>query len=80
MKDETSTEVWYRENVVYNYTNPDFSNTNHFAKVIWAGARQIGIGRAYSQTSNTMYVVATYYPGGYLEESYKDYIKKPCSK
>ncbi|CAF0958542.1 unnamed protein product [Rotaria sordida] len=69
---------WYQEIEFYNWTNPDFSMAHHFAKLIWNGARELGVGVAYSKANITMYVVATYSPGGYLEESYDQNVRKKC--
>ena len=78
LKGNELVDSWYKESTVYKYTNPDFSNTHQFAKVIWNGASQLGVGRAYSKDSITQYIVAVYNPGGYVEESYTDNVKQRC--
>ncbi|CAF0736720.1 unnamed protein product [Adineta steineri] len=71
-------DQWYNEKNNYNWEYPDFSKSKNFAKLIWNNVTQLGIGRAFSNDNTTMFVVATYYPGGYLEESYKQNIKREC--
>ncbi len=69
---------WYKEIDQHNWSYPDFLKRNRFARVIWKNIRQLGVGRAFSRDQTVMYVVATYYPGGYIEESYQDNIKQQC--
>ncbi|CAF1442944.1 unnamed protein product [Rotaria sordida] len=40
--------IWYSEKDKYNWLYPDFSKTSHFAKIIWKGTKELGIGRAFS--------------------------------
>ncbi|CAF1329003.1 unnamed protein product [Adineta steineri] len=69
---------WYNEKNNYNWEYPDFSKSKPFAKLIWNTVTQLRIDRAFTRDTTTMFVVATYYPGGYTEESYTQNIKGEC--
>ena len=70
--------IWYNEIKKYNWKCPNFLKTDRFPKIVWNGVRHLGVGRAFSRDNATMYVVVTYYPGGYLEESSDQNVNQPC--
>ncbi|CAF1012137.1 unnamed protein product [Adineta steineri] len=61
------TNSWYNEIQSYNWSNPGIAKaTGHFTQLIWKDTTRLGIGRARSNTSNTVFVVGNYFPGGNL--------------
>ncbi|UJR07809.1 hypothetical protein I4U23_012092 [Adineta vaga] len=74
---------FYDEHRIYDYNKPDFTHVKHFPKIIWKSTTKMGVGRAYtnkteSAFTETMFVVTMYDWTGDMSESYRDNIQKPC--
>lgn len=55
---------WYNEINDFHFgREPDILTCGHFTQIIWKGTRELGIGKAKSE-SGKLYVVANYYPPG----------------
>ena len=56
-------DLWYSENVLYNYSRPGFSGTTgHFTQLMWKSTTSIGLGSSVQNGVN--YVVMWFYPAG----------------
>ena len=51
----------------------------HFSQVVWKGSREIGIGRAFADNGQTVYVVCNYLPAGNVIGRFKENVF-PSSK
>ncbi|CAF1021482.1 unnamed protein product [Adineta steineri] len=72
-------DCFYDERNYYDWNSPDFSATNRFPKVIWKGSQKLGVGRAFSTDTNTMYIVITYDWQGDWTQSYKENVLPVCT-
>jgi len=43
-----------------------------FTQVVWKGSREIGIGRAFADNGQTVYVVCNYLPAGNVMGRFKE--------
>ncbi len=66
--DTQAVDLWYDENVYYNYQDPsqssgDFEQYGHFTQLIWRASTQLGcaIKRC---NGNIIYVICEYHPQG----------------
>lgn len=72
---------WYSTVRKYNYyKEPHLLHTNvnagHFAQLIWASSRYLGVGKASSRTGK-IFVVAFYFPPGNLVDAYYANVPPP---
>ncbi|KAG5678132.1 hypothetical protein PVAND_007830 [Polypedilum vanderplanki] len=67
---------WYNEGkkVTCN-TNYPIKDIKHFAQVIWAKTKCMGVGYALSDDQTRLYVVANYYPPGNDPKTFCDNVK-----
>lgn len=61
-------DLWYDENVYYNYTDPanssgDFEEFGHFTQMVWKASTQIGCV-VQSCDSDRIYLICEYTPAG----------------
>ena len=52
------------------------NKAGHFTQVIWKGSREIGIGRAFADKGQTVYVVCNYFPAGNIIGHFKENVLK----
>jgi len=72
-----ATQNWYDEIGQYNYTYGGFSmNTGHFTQVVWKGTKEVGFGKATSN-SNVVFVVANYFPAGNMQGQFQKNVSPP---
>ena len=48
------------------------SKAGHFTQVVWKGSREIGVGRAFADKGQSVYVVCNYLPAGNYIGHYKE--------
>ncbi|XP_042150797.1 Golgi-associated plant pathogenesis-related protein 1-like [Ixodes scapularis] len=76
---QMAVDMWYEENVKYNYHQGGYSAaTSHFTQLVWISSTQVGCGYSVS-SSKTLYVVCNYYPQGNIEGKYKENVKPPST-
>ncbi|EDV19220.1 uncharacterized protein TRIADDRAFT_17540, partial [Trichoplax adhaerens] len=64
------TKEWYSEIRFYNFTKGGYQHkARHFTRVIWNGSKELGCARASS--SNTVVIVADYFPKGNVKGEFK---------
>lgn len=72
---------WYATVRKYNYYKESHLlhtnvNAGHFAQMIWASSRYLGVGKASSKTGK-IFVVAFYFPPGNLVDHYHTNVPPP---
>lgn len=70
-------DQWYSEEPRYDYSGTSRTlSAGHFTQVVWAGSKEVGIGKAKSKDGK-VYVVANYKPPGNVIGRFKDNVNKP---
>ncbi|EDO34552.1 predicted protein, partial [Nematostella vectensis] len=55
-------QIWYEEEKLYNYSDPKITpETRPFCQVVWAGTRELGVGKSNTKNGKQV-VVARYSP------------------
>ncbi|XP_072016718.1 uncharacterized protein [Amphiura filiformis] len=68
------TDFWYAEIAKFDFKNPAFkSGTGHFSQVVWKDSKELGIGKAITN-SGKIIIVGNYKPPGNIAGRYKDNI------
>jgi hypothetical protein len=61
----SAVNMWYQENILYDYSNPVFSiTTAHFTALVWKNTQQIGLGISQYPTTKAYVFVMQFYPAG----------------
>jgi hypothetical protein len=66
-------DMWYNENVDYNFNNPEFSSaTGHFTCLVWKSSTKFGMGISINSITNTAYITFNTAPPGNVYGKFKE--------
>ncbi|CAF1094640.1 unnamed protein product [Rotaria sordida] len=69
--------AWYQEIKDYNFNNGGFSmSTGHFTQLVWRNTKRLGVGVAYTNGGQSVYIVAQYIPPGNYQGQYQENVRQ----
>ncbi|CAF4308109.1 unnamed protein product, partial [Rotaria sordida] len=69
--------AWYQEIKDYDFNNGGFSmSTGHFTQLVWRNTKRLGVGVAYTNGGQSVYIVAQYLPPGNYQGQYQENVRQ----
>jgi hypothetical protein len=74
-----SIDLWYAQNVRYNYaTGTSSSTSTAFTQMVWRSTTQFAFGVALSSDKRTVYVIAHHFPAGNANGQFLKNVPSKC--